>query len=76
MTLDANGRPVDSVIVAESPQGFGFAEAARQAARTFGYSNPTGHPTTVVFDVKFELQGQWSWAAPTQKYGTTNFEDN
>ena len=74
VTLDPNGQFVDSVIVSESPEGFGFADAAAHAARALEYSNPTGHPTTVVFDVKFELQDQWSWAAPTQRYGTTNFE--
>lgn len=74
VTLDVDGRPTDSVIVSVSPEGLGFAQAATQAVRTFTYSNPTGHPTTIVFNVTFELLGQSSGAPPAQHYGTTNFE--
>ena len=71
VTLDESGQLRDSIVVSESPDGMGFGDAARGVAQTFSYANPTGHPTTLVFNVKFELRN----AGPPH-YGTTNFESN
>ncbi len=71
VTLDEAGQLRDSVIVSESPEGMGFGDAARGVAQSFSYANPTGHPTTLVFNVKFELQKEGA-----AHYGTTNFESN
>jgi TonB family protein len=57
VTLDESSQLTDTLIVSESPEGLGFAAAAMQAVQTFVYANPTGHPTTLIFDVKFELAG-------------------
>jgi TonB family protein len=71
VTLDEAGQLRDSVVVSESPEGMGFGDAAKGVAQTFSYANPTGHPTTLVFNVKFELTHE---GAP--HYGTTNFESD
>jgi TonB family protein len=69
VTLDTSGLATDALVVSETPEGAGFGAAAIEMARTFTYANPTGHPTTLMFNVKFELQGH-----SAQHYGTTNFE--
>ncbi len=69
VTLDTTGLATDSQIVAETPEGSGFGAAAIEMARRFVYANSTGHPTTLIFNVKFELQGHSGG-----HYGTTNFE--
>lgn len=68
VTLDVSGLATDAQVVSESPEGFGFGAAAENAARTFTYENPTGHATTLIFAVKFELKDG------SPHYGTTNFE--
>lgn len=70
VTLDLSGLATDAQVISESPEGFGFGVAAENAARTFTYENPTGHATTLIFAVKFELTGG------SPHYGTTNFEGN
>jgi TonB family protein len=69
VTLDTTGLATDEQVVSEAPEGSGFGAAAIEMARTFTYANPTGHPTTLLFNVKFELQGHSGG-----HYGTTNFE--
>jgi TonB family protein len=69
VTLDEAGQLRDTLIVSESPEGMGFGDAAKGVAQTFSYANPTGHPTTLVFNVKFELTEGGS-----SHHGTTNFE--
>jgi TonB family protein len=69
VTLDATGRLTDMLVVSETPQGVGFGAAAAAAARSFTYANPTRHPTTLAFNVRFELSQPGHL-----RYGTTNFE--
>jgi len=71
VTLDEAGQLRDTLIVSEAPEGMGFGDAAKGVAQTFSYANPTGHPTTLVFNVKFELSDGGSG-----HYGTTNFESS
>ncbi len=55
--LDRAGLPAGVTVLSEQPAGHGFAAAASKAAQSaFRYRNPTGSPTTLVFDVKFALQ--------------------
>ena len=56
VTLDAEGRPLDTRVLSEAPAHHGFGAAAAAAAeRTISYSNPTGRTATLVFRVKFAL---------------------
>jgi TonB family protein len=56
VTLDEAGRPTDSMILSESPPGQGFGAAASAAVHgAMRYRNPTGHPTTLTFNVAFRL---------------------
>ena len=71
VTLDTAGLAADAQVVAETPEGSGLGAAAIKVARTFTYANPTGHATTLIFNVKFELQGHSGG-----HYGTTNFESS
>jgi hypothetical protein len=66
VSLDSVGRATDTLVLSEFPQGLGFGAAASGLVHGFTYANPTGHPATLTFNVKFALQ------APTT--GTTNFE--
>ncbi len=66
VTLDAAGRATDTVVLSEVPDGQGFGAAASGVVHEFTYANPTGHLTTLTFNVKFEL-------APSHP-GTTNVE--
>jgi beta-lactamase regulating signal transducer with metallopeptidase domain len=70
VTLDAMGRFVDALVISETPDGMGFGAAASGLVREFTYANPTGHPTTFSFNVKFALR----LPGETGHYGTTNFE--
>jgi beta-lactamase regulating signal transducer with metallopeptidase domain len=70
VTLDVVGRVLDAVVITESPDGFGFGAAASGLVHGFTYANPTGHPTTFRFNVKFALRKP----DKTRHYGTTNFE--
>jgi len=70
VTLDAVGRVVDAHVISESPDGLGFGAAASGLVHEFTYANPTGHPTTFSFNVKFALHKP----DKTGHYGTTNFE--
>ena len=53
VTLDKAGRATDTHIVSEAPPDLGFGAAASTLAHAMGYTNPTGHATTVTFNVKF-----------------------
>lgn len=72
VTLDEAGRPYDTVVLSEYPPGVGFGAAASGLAHDMTYANPTGHPATLTFRVKFELQGHGG----SGTYGTTNFESD
>ena len=72
VTLDAMGRFVDALVISETPDGMGFGAAASGLVREFTYANPTGHPTTFSFNVKFALRNP----GESGHYGTTNFESD
>jgi beta-lactamase regulating signal transducer with metallopeptidase domain len=72
VSLDASGRLVDALVISETPDGMGFGTAASGLAHEFTYANPTGHPTTFSFNVKFALRD----AGESGHYGTTNFESD
>jgi beta-lactamase regulating signal transducer with metallopeptidase domain len=72
VTLDAVGRIVDALVISETPDGFGFGAAASGLIHEFTYANPTGHQTTLSFNVKFALHRP----DKTGHYGTTNFESD
>jgi TonB family protein len=55
VTLDAQGRATDTLILSEDPPDVGFGAAASAAAHTMEYSNPTGHRVQFTFRVKFAL---------------------
>ncbi len=57
VTLDGAGRPTGVAILSEQPAGYGFgSEASRAVAYgAFRFSNPTGLPASLVFNVKFAL---------------------
>jgi beta-lactamase regulating signal transducer with metallopeptidase domain len=69
VTLDAQGRATDTLILSEDPQDMGFGAAASTLAHFMEYDNPTGRPAQLNFKVKFALG-----AAPVAA-GTTNFEN-
>jgi len=64
VTLDAQGRATDTMILSEDPPDMGFGAAASTLAHTMGYSNPTGHPVQLTFRVKFALDKAAHPAAP------------
>ncbi len=68
MTLDARGRPTDTLILSEEPRDMGFGAAALAIARAISYNNPTGRPSQFNFKVEFAL------AASPRSGGTTLFE--
>ena len=72
VNLDAVGRFVDALVISEIPDGLGFGAAASGLVREFTYANPTGHPTTLSFNVKFALRN----SGESGHYGTTNFESD
>jgi TonB family protein len=55
VTLDAQGRATDTLILSESPPDMGFGAAASAAAHTMEYSNPTGRSVQFTFRVNFAL---------------------
>ena len=69
VTLDAQGRATDTLILSEDPLNMGFGAAASMLAHVFAYDNPSGRPAQLTFNVKFAL------SAAQQSYGTTNFEE-
>ena len=56
VTLDAQGRATDTVVLYEDPPDMGFGAAASAATHTLEFANPTGHPVQFTFNVKFALQ--------------------
>jgi beta-lactamase regulating signal transducer with metallopeptidase domain len=58
VTLDKQGRATDTLILSEEPLDMGFGAAASTLAHQMEYSNPTGGPTQLSFNVKFQLQQQ------------------
>jgi hypothetical protein len=55
VTLDEAGRATDTLVISESPLGMGFGAAASGLAHVFKYANKTGHPASVTYRIKFEL---------------------
>jgi hypothetical protein len=55
VTLDEAGRATDTLVISESPLGLGFGAAASGLAHVFKYANKTGHPASVTYRIKFEL---------------------
>lgn len=53
VTLDKAGRATDTHILSETPPNLGFGAAASTVAHLISYSNPTGHETSVTFNIKF-----------------------
>jgi TonB family protein len=70
VTLDAQGRATDTLILSEYPQDVGFGAAASTLAHFMKYNNPTGRPAQLTFKVKFALG-----TPPVGTGGTTNFEN-
>ena len=68
VTLDAQGRATDTLIISEDPLDMGFGAAASTLAHQFEYNNPGNRPAQLTFNVKFAL------AASEPAGGTTNFE--
>jgi TonB family protein len=58
VTLDKQGRATDTLVLAEDPQDMGFGAAASTIAHHMEYSNPTGRPAQLSFNVKFQLPQQ------------------
>jgi TonB family protein len=67
VTLDAQGRATDTLILSEDPLDMGFGAAASTLAHQFEYNNPGKRPAQLTFNVKFALPH----SGPG---GTTNFE--
>jgi TonB family protein len=55
VTLDAQGRATNTLILSEQSADYGFGAAASTAAHSIVYDNPTGEPTQFTFMVRFEL---------------------
>lgn len=69
VTLDAQGRATDTLILTEAPLETGFGAAASALAHVLEYNNPTSRPAQLEFKVKFALSQQSS-------SGTTHFEES
>jgi TonB family protein len=67
VTLDAQGRATDTLILSEDPRDMGFGAAASTLAHQFEYNNPGNQPAQLTFNVKFAL----NHSEPAG--GTTNF---
>ena len=67
VTLDEAGRATDTLVISESPQGFGFGAAASELAHVFKYANTTGHPASVTYRIKFELDHSGSQDPSTRQ---------
>jgi hypothetical protein len=72
VTLDAAANATSTQLLFESPEGVGFGAAASELAHHNTYANPSGHPTTVFFMVKFQLSPGRDHS-PAEST-TTNFE--
>jgi len=70
VTLDAQGRATDTLILSEDPLDMGFGAAASTLAHQFEYNNPGNRPAQLTFNVKFSL----AHSAVPPAGGTTNFE--
>jgi TonB family protein len=57
ISIDAQGRPTDTLILDETPLDVGFGASASALVHTFRYSNPRHEPTQLSIKVKFELKG-------------------
>jgi TonB family protein len=57
ISIDAQGRPTDTLILDETPLDAGFGASASALVHTFRYSNPRHQPTQLSIKVKFELKG-------------------
>lgn len=53
VTLDKAGRATNTYILSETPPNLGFGATASTVAHLMSYSNPTGHETSVTFNIKF-----------------------
>lgn len=71
VTLDAQARATDTLILTEDPLGVGFGAAASALAHVMEYNNPSGRPAQLQFKVRFALD-----QAPADSTGTTNFEES
>jgi TonB family protein len=69
VTLDAKGRPTDTLILSEDPLDMGFGAAASTLVHQFVYDNPDNRAAQLSFNVKFAL------SQPAPPGGTTNFEE-
>jgi hypothetical protein len=56
ITLDAQGRPTNTLILDEFPPDAGFGAAASSLAHAYEYSNPSHKPTQLSIKVKFDLK--------------------
>jgi TonB family protein len=65
VTLDEAGRATDTLVISESPVGLGFGAAASELAHVFRYANKTGHPASVTYRIKFELDRSASQGTST-----------
>jgi hypothetical protein len=57
VTLDAQSRATDTLILSEEPADQGFGAGASTAAHSVVYANTTGHPAQLTFRVRFALTG-------------------
>jgi bla regulator protein blaR1 len=66
ISLDAQGRPTNTLILDEYPPDVGFGAAASALVHTYEYSNPSHKPAELSIKVKFELKngGQGPADAP------------
>jgi len=71
VTLDAQGRVTDTLILDEDPLNMRFGAAASALAQIMEYNNPTGQAVQLTFKVKFALGKAASRAASA----TTNLEE-
>jgi TonB family protein len=56
ISLDAQGRPTNTLILEEYPLEAGFGAAASALAHAYQYSNPSHKPTQLSIKVKFDLK--------------------
>jgi len=56
ISLDAQGRPTNTLILDEHPLDVGFGAAASALVHTYEYSNPSHKPAQLSIKVKFDLK--------------------
>lgn len=66
ITVDADGRVVDTSIVAEQPAGVGLGALAQRVARAYRFHNTLHRPVITNLPVRFALQQAASGSPPTQ----------